>query len=137
MQLNGRDAQIRTHERELTAKQTELDRIALWFPDIPQLAATAELCREVGFSREQTQVLLSLKPIKYTGTLRSPKSGRDYEADNVTARLEKRPNTNGSGFGITINGTPILQWFKQQFEKLGNFARQVIQPKQSRGMGVG
>jgi hypothetical protein len=81
--------------------------------------------------------LLSSKPVQYTGKLRSPKTGHSYDADNVTARLEKRLNTSGSGFTLTINGTPILQWFKQQFEKLGNFARQVIQPQQSRGKVIG
>ncbi len=70
MQLSGRDSQIRTlrrdhesdierlqhtHERELTAKRTELDRIAFWFPDIPQLAVQADYCREVGFSHNQTK----------------------------------------------------------------------------------
>ncbi len=147
MQVSNKDRQIRTlhsdhqsdierlqrnHERELTAKQTELDRIALWFPDVPQLAATADYCCEVGFTHEQTQVLLTLKPVEYTGKLRSPKSGRSYEADNITARLEKRHSTSGSGFTLTINGTPILQWFKLQFDKLRN----VIQPGQSRGRGI-
>ncbi len=147
MQLNGRDKQIRTllsdhksdierlqrsHNRELATKQTELDRIALWFPDVPLLAATADYCREVGFSREQTQVLLTLKPVEYTGRLRSPKSGRSYEADGVTARLEKRQGTSGFGFTLTINGTPILQWFKLQFEKLGK----IIQPRQGRGTSI-
>ncbi len=150
MQVSNKDRQIRTlhsdhksdierlqraHNRELAAKQTELDRIAVWYPDVPQLAATADYCREVGFSREQTQVLLTLKPVEYTGRLRSPKSGRSYDADNVTARLEKRPNTHGNGFGftLTINSTPILQWFKLQFEKL----KQAFQPGQSRGRGIG
>ncbi len=148
MQLNGRDSQIRTlrrdhesdierlqrtHDRELSAKQTELDRIAFWFPDIPQLAVQADYCREVGFSEWQTVELLKFKPVQFTGTLRSPKSGRDYEADNVTARLEKRHSTSGSGFTLTINGTPILQWFKQQFEKL----KQVVLPQQNRGRGIG
>ena len=148
MQVSNKDRQIRTlhsdhqsdierlqrsHNRDVTAKQTELDCIADWFPDVPQLAASADYCREVGFSREQTQVLLTLKPVEYTGKLRSPKSGRSYEADNVTARLEKRHSTSGSGFTLTINGTPILQWFKQQFEKL----KQAVLPQQSRGRGIG
>jgi hypothetical protein len=90
----------------------------------------------VGFSREQTQILLTLKPIEYTGKLRSPKSGRSYNADNVTARLEKRQGTSGSGFTLTINGTTILQWFKLQFEKIGKFAQQTTRPQQDKGRGI-
>jgi hypothetical protein len=48
----------------------------------------------------------------------------------VTARIERRQNS--PGFTLTINGTPILQWFKRQFDKL----KQAIQPQQSRGRGI-
>jgi hypothetical protein len=46
------------------------------------------------------------------------------------ARIERRQN--GFGFTLTINGTPILQWFKQQFDKL----KQATRPQQSRGRSV-
>jgi predicted nucleic acid-binding Zn-ribbon protein len=147
MQLASRDMQIRTlhrdhqsdierlrqtHDRDMTLQQKELDRITFWFPYVPQMAAQADYCREVGFSQAQTRELLTFRPVQYTGKLRSPKSGRSYEADNVTARLERPSGSSGSRLTLTINGTPILQWFKQQFEKL----KQVIQPRQSRGRGI-
>jgi hypothetical protein len=73
-------------------------------------------------------VLLSRKSSEFPSTFFYPKE----------SSKEKRPNTSGNGFGftLTINGTPILQWFKQQFEQLGNFARQVVQPQQKKGQGI-
>jgi hypothetical protein len=50
------------------------------------------------FGEYLRDVLLSSKPVQYTGKLRLPKSGRSYDADKVTARLEKRLNTSCSGF---------------------------------------
>jgi hypothetical protein len=145
MQVGNKDTQIRnlhrdhrseierftqTHDRGIAAKQKEIDRITSWFPDIPQMAETADYCREVGFSEAQTAEMLMRNPVQYTGKLRSPKSGRIYDADGVTARIERQ--SNGGGFTLTINGTPILQWFKQQFDKL----KQVTRPQQGRGRSV-
>jgi predicted nucleic acid-binding Zn-ribbon protein len=145
MQVGNKDTQIRnlhrdhsseierltqTHDRGMAAKQKEIDRIVTWFPDILQMAETADYCREVGFSETQTVEMLMRNPVQYTGKLRSPKSGRSYDADGVIACIERRQNS--PCFTLTINGTPILQWFKQQFEKL----RQSIQPQQNRGRGI-
>jgi hypothetical protein len=153
MQLNNKDTQIRNlhrdhsseierltqpHDKDMVAKQKEIDRITSWFPDIPQMAETADYCREVGFSEAQTVEMLMRNPVQYTGKLRSPKSGRSYDADGVTARIERRQNS--IGFTLTINGTPILQWFKQQFDKLKQavrpHVRQPIQPTGKKGQGL-
>ncbi len=143
MRLDNKEMQIRSlhrdhqsdteqlkqaHEASMASKQKELDRIAFWFPDIPQMTKTADYCRDIGFSHQQTKELLMLQPVQYTGKLRSPKTGRSYEADNVTARLESPSNTHG--FTLTINGTPILQWFKQKFDEIRKITGLKIPEKQ-------
>lgn len=79
MQLKNKDAQIQklqkgyqaetdqlrqSHNRELAIKQKEIDRIMVWFPDIPHMAKTADYCLEVGFSHDQTKELLMLRPVQ-------------------------------------------------------------------------
>lgn len=114
-------------ETEIALKHNEITRIFHWFSDIPQMAQTADFCCDIGFSLEQTKELLRLKPVQYTGKLRSPKTGNSYDADDVTACLERLPAT--SGFILAINGISIIQWFKQKLEELQQ--KQTKNPRQA------
>lgn len=94
------------HSIELASKQDEIDRITFWFPDVPQLAKTAVYCQTVDFSHDQTEQLILNRPVVYTRKLKSPKTGRSYETDYVTAQIERQSGK--SGFTLTINGIPII-----------------------------
>lgn len=123
------------HSNELSIKQKEIDRITFWFPDIPHMAKTADYCLEVGFNHRQTKELLMLRPVQYTGKLKSPKTQRTYDADNVIARLEKPQGA--STFVLTINKIPIIQWFKQKYQELKEKLSNRGERKQNTGPKIG
>lgn len=104
------------HGIELASKQNQIDRISFWFPDVPQLAKTADYCQSVGFSHEQTKQLILNRPVEFTGKLKSPKTGRCYNADMVTARIERLSGK--SELILTINKMPIIKWFKYMYDEL-------------------
>lgn len=150
MQLKNKDIQIQnlqkqyktetdqlkqSHNSELEVKQKEIDRIKLWFPDIPHMAKTADYCLEVGFNHGQTKELLMLRPVQYTGKLKSPKTQRSYDAENVVARLEKPEGK--SSFVLTINKIPIVKWFSQKYNELKEKLSNGRDRKQNSGQKIG
>lgn len=129
---NEIDELNQTHKIELATKQNEIGCIVRWFPDIPEMAKTADYCMDIGFSHDQTIDLLMRKPVLYNGKLRSPKTKRSYEAENVRARLEKQPGK--LGIILTIDGISIIQWFKQQYEMIKEKLDRTPKPTKSRGI---
>jgi septal ring factor EnvC (AmiA/AmiB activator) len=90
MQVSNRDTQIRnlhrdhrseierltqTHNRDMAAKQKEIDRIEFWFPNTQQMSQTADYCREVGFSEAQTVELIRLIPFSTLANSVRPRVG--------------------------------------------------------------
>ena len=75
------------------------------------------LCRLVGFDERQTATLVSSKPLEYAGELYSEEHKRKFTAENVTARITA-DDTDRRKLTLKINGQPIGEWFKEQFDKL-------------------
>lgn len=80
------------------------------------MAQTADYCRGIGFSHDQTKLLILNRPVEFSGKLTSPKTGRSYEADYVTS--PNREAIRKPGFVLTINGIPITQWFKHKYDDI-------------------
>ena len=85
-----------------------------------------KLCRLVGFTPEQTEQLLTLKPLEYSGTLYSEEHKRNFNAIQVSARIVIEP-TDKRKFALRIDGKGVSEWFREQFEKLRQTVRQPLQ----------
>lgn len=93
-----------------------------------------KLCYSVGFTAEQTDKLLTFKPLEYDGILYSEEHNRNFNATQVSARIVIEP-TDKRKFALHIDGKGVSEWFIEQFEKLRLTVRQPMQPqKKSKGM---
>ena len=89
------------------------------------------VCLAVGFSQEQTAVLMMGKPLGYSGELYSEEHKRKFMAKDVNAKVF---SDNGRLI-LTIDLRPIGEWFKEQFEKLQQRIHRPVSPqRKNRGM---
>lgn len=118
------------HEKELSVLQTIASKALAWFPHFREMLRMDDQCHKVGFSDEQTEVLLQGKPLKYSGTLYSETYRKRFKAENVIARISP-DETNNSKFALKIDGLSIVRWFREQAERLQHY----VQPERNgRGM---
>ena len=123
-----------TQQKEMSVLKKWLDRACKWFPLFADAMRIEKLCRLVGFTFEQTERLLTLKPLDYSGTLYSEEHKRNFNATQVSARIVIEP-TDKRKFALHIDGKGVSEWFREQFEKLSRTIRQPMQP-QKRGKGM-
>ena len=100
------------HLQEVSNLKRLLDKAYKWFPSFKRFLNMERECLECGFNMEQTDKLLHGQTVNYSGWLHSNEYKRNALANNVTAKIimdEKH------FLFLHINGTPITQWFKEQF----------------------
>lgn len=114
------------HEKELSVLQTIVRKALAWFPHFREMLRMDDLCRRVGFNDEQTERLISGKPLKYSGTLYSETYRQRFKAVNVIARITP-DETNGRKLALKIDGQPIVRWFREQAERLQHY----VQPERN------
>ena len=103
---------IEQHQQEVSNLKRILDKAYRWFPSFKRFLNMERECLACGFNAEQTDKLLHGQAVNYSGLLHSNDYRRNVLADNVTAQVirdEKRK------LFLHINGTPIAQWFREQF----------------------
>ncbi len=108
------------HEKDLSFWQTIIRKALVWFPRLREMLRMDEFCRKVGFSDEQTEMLIDGKPLRYSGTLYSETYRQRFKAENVIARISA-DETNSRKFVLKIDGIPIVRWFREQAEKLRHY----------------
>ena len=112
------------HKKEVSGLTTLFNKAVRWFPQIKNMLNLERLCLAVGFSQEQTAVLMMGKPLEYSGELYSEEHKRKFMAKGVKAKVF---SDNGRLI-LTIDLRQIGDWFKEQFEKL----KQGLNVRQSR-----
>lgn len=121
-------------QKEISVLKKWIDKACRWFPLFADAFRMEKLCRSVGFTAEQTDKLLTLKPLEYNGTLYSEEHRRKFAATQVSVQIVIEP-TDKRKFALHINGQGVSDWFKEQFEKLRQTMRQPVQPqKKNKGM---
>jgi len=96
--------------------KNQLSKIEDYFPSVAQLLPWVDYCRSIGLSREQTQQLVQLKRIIYTGMLYSQEDAFNYVVKG--ARLKLCPDNRVKGvYYLTINGILLSAWFKEKKEE--------------------
>ena len=134
--------QRRRHGRELTEVQAKyikeqneqkgetnamkkwINRACRWFPLFDDAFRMEKFCLAAGFTIEQTDRLFTFRPLEYSGNLYSEEYRRSLSVTNATAQIKVVQEYKKQRFVLHINGKNVLDWFKEQFEKL----RQIIHP---------
>ena len=132
-QKHIKELQIRDteHKKEVSMLTALLNKTLKWFPQIKCMLNLERVCLAVGFSQEQTAVLMMGKPLGYSGELYSEEHKRKFMAKDVNAKVF---SDNGRLI-LTIDLRPIGEWFKEQFEKLQQRIHRPVSPqRKDRGM---
>ncbi len=112
---------MKQHEKDLSFWQTIIRKALMWFPRLREMLRMDEFCRKVGFSDEQTEMLISGKPLRFSGTLYSETYRQRFKAENVIARIST-DEANSRKFILKIDDLPIVRWFKEQAERIKQHA---------------
>lgn len=119
------------YKKEVSMLTALLNKTLKWFPQIKCMLNLERVCLAVGFSQEQTAVLMMGKPLGYSGELYSEEYKRKFMAKDVNAKVF---SDNGRLI-LTIDLRPIGEWFKEQFEKLQQRIHRPVSPqRKDRGM---
>ncbi len=134
----------RIHNQELEAKDKEISRLSTllekahkWFPMFKEMLRMEKLCAVIGFTKDMIENLLTKKEsIQCSGKIYSEEHRWKFDIKNDIFRVEKHPMDSGK-LMLTINRQPIVQWFKEQWEKLQQNLRNSVQREQkSRGFRI-
>lgn len=124
------------YEMKIDILERSLEEVDRYFPYVRGLISIARECQEYGFSNEMVQQLVHFKPVPFKGGLYSKQHRRYIETDSATAKVEQI-SKDARKFRLCIDGMPILEWFKQQWnliqEKM-KATRMSDKPKRSKGI---
>lgn len=120
------------HTKEVSRLNRIIQKACSWVPLLRELFRMEKFCRLLGFTPEQTAILITGTPLEYSGKLRSQEHGRDFIADRVVAQIGTEP-TDKSKLFLSINRINVSDWFKEQFDRL----TQPIQVKQEQNKSRG
>ncbi|MDR2936551.1 MAG: plasmid recombination protein [Rikenellaceae bacterium] len=130
--------------------QDDLNLLTDVFPNTSENLRIAKLCKGMGLAMDAIRKLFGGETITVTGKLHSPEHDRDFDVQEAKLQLtsdlsaSNTPHTpnapaNTNRLRLSLNGQNILDWFREQFEKLRQarpYIRQPVQPKQKKGWGI-
>lgn len=125
------EIKVAEHKDEKNDLNSIISKAHHWFPDFANLLRLEKLAKQIGITAMEFAELVKGKVLNFTGRLFSSEHNRWFATENSTIRImrdnDKRPI-------LTINRTPISQWFCEQYDKLRQSIRQPVQPNKNRGM---
>ena len=133
--------QQEVHRQELNMKVKKIEELNeiigkafKWFPIMREMLQMEKFCKSAGFTQEMIDVLLAKrKPIVCSGKLYSTQHRQSFKIKDAVCKIED-DLTEEHKLVLTINRQPIVQWFKEQWEKLQQNLRNSVQREQkSRG----
>jgi len=118
-ELSEAETKLRQANRDLepVRMQEDFNLLKELFPFLLNLLKLAKYCLSLGFSKDQTKELVTLKPVRFNGNLYSSEHKQHFDAENVTARIERSPADSQQAL-LTIDGTGIGRWFSERYQKL-------------------
>ena len=121
---------VARHKEEISFLKTIIAKAAACFPYLREMLRIENLCRLGGFDERQTATLVSGKPLEYAGELYSEEHKRKFTTEKAGFQVMK-DTTDKTKLVLVIDRKPIVEWFKEQFDKLRQNIRQPI-PRQNR-----
>ena len=120
------------YRKETSLLKSVISKAAVWFPYLREMLRMENFCLKLGFNEKQTATLISGKPIFYEGELYSEEHKRKFKTGNAGFQVVKDPKDK-SKLVLCIEGKPIGEWFKEQFNKLFfPYAEQLRHSKKAR-----
>ena len=124
------------HQKEVSFLKSIIQKVKKWFPLFQELVYMEKFCLKVGFNERQTATLISGKPLFYEGELYSEEHRRKFTTERAGFQVVKDP-IDKSKLALAINGQPIGEWFKEQFDRLFSSIRRTVEPlRRGKGMGL-
>ena len=123
------------HQKEVSFLKSIIQKAKKWFPLFQELVYMERFCLKVGFNERQTATLISGKPLFYEGELYSEEHRRKFITERAGFQVVK-DLIDKSKLALAINGQPIGEWFKEQFDRLFSSIRRTVEPLR-RGKGIG
>ena len=124
------------HQKEVSFLKSVIAKAQTWFPLFQELVYMERFCLKIGFSEMQTATLISGKPLFYEGELYSEEHKRKFKTESAGFQVVKDPKDR-SKLALAINGQPIGEWFKEQFNRLFSSIMRTVEPlRRCKGMGL-
>lgn len=112
--------------------QDEINFIYKLFPALKEQLRIGQLCEKVGIAIKSIVSLLEGKTLSADSfSFFSPEHNKHFEAKNVKLKIDKEPD-NPDRLQLNLNGSNILQWFKQTYKQ----KVQTIKPEIKRKGGI-
>ena len=114
--------------------QEELDEIHSLFPMMKEQLRIADLCKTIGLGIEYIRMLFEGRNLAAKSySFFSPEYNRKFEATDIRLKVEKEPD-NPDRLRLNLNGTDILDWFREKFQELKQSVRTIQKPKKGKGI---
>lgn len=117
------------YESDLSFLQSVARKALAWVPRLREMLRMDEFCRKVGFSDEQTEMLIQGKPLEYSGELYSEEHDCKFIVEQITAQITPDP-ADKRKLQLNIDKVPFKEWCREKFEKLRNAFGQPVQRQQ-------
>jgi len=117
--------------------QDDIDLLLSVFPHTSERLRIA-LCKGIGLTIETIKRLFKGEAVTVTGKLYSPEHDGDFSVHEAKLQLFKE-SKDSDRLKLSINGQNIIDWFKEQFDKLRQVVRphsKHAQPRENKGRGV-
>ena len=111
------------YESDLSFLQSVARKALAWVPRLREMLRMYEFCRKVGFSDEQTEMLIQGKPLEYNGELYSEEHDCKFIVEQITAQITPDP-ADKRKLQLNIDKVPFKEWCKNQFTTLQRIINQ-------------
>ena len=123
------EAKEAEHKKETNILNSIINTAHRWYPDFSNLLRLEHHAKQIGLSTIEFAELIKGKVLNFTGRLFSSEHNRWFTMENTPIQILR---DNDRRLTLTVNRTPISQWFNEQYAKLRQFIRQPIQPKRNK-----
>ncbi len=107
--------------------QDDINLLLDVFPHLPERLRIAQLCKAVGLTIDTIKQLFTGEAVTVTGKLHSPEHNHSFNVQDAKLQLLKE-SKDSNRLKLSINGQNILDWFKQQFDKIQHAIKPHIKP---------
>lgn len=129
---------LETHMKQLKQDyepykaQDEINFIYKLFPALKEELRIGQLCEKIGIAVKSIVLLLEGKTLSADSfSFFSPERNIHFEAKDVKLKIDKEPE-NPDRLQLNLNGSNILQWFKQKYQQKA----QTVKPEIKRKGGI-
>lgn len=105
------------HSSEVTTLNGIIRKAKRWFPMLEARLQMENLCQKIGFTAEQTGVLLTGKALNFSGSLYSEEHRRKFKVEDAEIKVFS-DSTKPNQLFLHINRQLIVDWFKEQWNNI-------------------